>query len=174
MRNAPKLNQLFFLCLVLAFVMVGCSSDDESTNENAGQTAVENENSATKRATNRDESLYSKALNEAGEVVRGDWKSGYKLALKALEKEDYDKARDLLTEAIKSNNIEQLKIRFTGMHFGTYIPHYHLGMIAFLNYDCVAALKHWDTSLMQKVIQQTPDYQYLQDALPECKPDGTS
>ena len=174
MTIAPKLNQLFYLCLILTFVLVGCSGDDQSTDENnlTGQTEVEDENSVAKRATDEDESLYAKALRQEKSVVSGDFKSDYKTALKALEKEDYDKARDLLSQAITVNNIEQLKLRFTGMHFGSYLPHYHLGMIAFLNYDCVAAMEHWETSLRQGVIQKSSEYQYLQDALLECKPEG--
>jgi hypothetical protein len=173
MKTAPKLKQLFHLCLILTFVLVGCSSDDQSTNDDslAEKTAVENGNSTAKRVTAEGESLYSKAIKDKI-VVRGDFKSDYTAALKALEKEDYDKARDLLTKAIAVNNIEQLKLRFTGMHFGTYFPHYHLGMIAFLKYDCVAAMDHWDTSLRQGTIQKSSEYQYLQDGLLECKPEG--
>jgi len=176
MKNTPKLNHFFYLCLILTFVLAGCSSDDQSTDGNsvAGQTAVEDENSVAKRGTGEEENLYAKALNDTGSSVSGDYKSDYKNALQALEKTDYEKARDLLTGAIAVNNIEQLKLRFTGMHFGTYLPHYHLGMIAFLDYDCVAAMKHWDTSLRQKVIQQASEYQYLQDAMLECKPEGSS
>ena len=174
MTIAPKPNQFFYLCLILTFVLVGCSSDDQSTNQNsvAEKTAVADENSVAKRATVEDDSLYTKALREGKSVVSVGFKSNYTTALQALEKEDYDKARDLLIKAIAVNNVEQLKLRFTGMHFGTYLPHYHLGMIAFLNYGCVAAMEHWETSLRQGVIQKSSDYQYLQDALLGCKPEG--
>ncbi len=173
MTNTPKLNQLFHLCLILTFVLVGCSGDDKSANDDslAKQTVGEKEQSIARRIPPEGESLYSKAIKDRP-VVHGDFKSDYKAALKALEKNDYDKARDLLNKAVAVNSIEQLKLRFTGMYFGTYFPHYHLGMIAFLDYDCVEAMKQWDISLRQGAIQKSPEYQHLQDGLLECKPEG--
>lgn len=173
MTNTPKLNRLLCLCLILPLVMVGCSDDDSSADEKnlTGQTAVEDRQSAANQGASENENRYSQAIKAAG-VAPGDYKSNYKLALKALEKEDYEKARDLLAKAVTVNNIEQLKLRFTGMNFGTYLPHYHLGMIAFLNYDCVVAMEEWETSLSQGAIQESPEYRYLQDAMLECKPEG--
>lgn len=175
MINAPRLNQFFYMCVILTLVLVGCSNDDQSTNENgvAEKTSVGDQNDVAKRATVEDESLYAQALNQSKSVVREDFKTNYTNAMKALEKEDYDEARDLLTEAIAVNNIEQLKLRFTSMYFGTYFPHYHLGMIAFLEYDCVTAMKHWETSQRQGAIQKSAEYEYLQDAQLECKPEGS-
>lgn len=173
MTNNPKLKQLFCLCLILAFGLAGCSSEDESTDQDksASQASAEDGRRVAGQDADNSESLYSQAIKGAG-TVSGDYKTDYKAALKALENEDYDKARDLLNSATTVNNIEQLKIRFTGMAFGSYLPHYHLGMIAFLDYDCVGAMKEWETSLRQGAVQQAPEHQFLQEAMLECKAEG--
>lgn len=173
MTYPPKLNRLFCLFLVLPFALAGCSDEDSSNDETnlTGQTTVEKAKTRSTQDATENESRYSQAIKAAG-VAPGDYKSNYKLAMKALEKEDYEKARELLTGAVAANNIEELKLRFTSMNFGTYLPHYHLGMIAFLNYDCVVAMQEWETSLRQGVIQKTPEYRFLQDAMLECKSEG--
>lgn len=167
MTYGSKLKPLFYLCLILTFVLAGCSNDDQSTGENA----VEEKESVAKQTTAKDknaDSLYAKSIRKNRKPVRKDFKRDYTKALEALKKENYDTAQSLLTGAIAINNNEQLVIPFFGMRVGSYLPHYHLGMIAFLNGDCVTAMDHWKTSLGQNVIQKVPEYQYLQETMPEC------
>lgn len=172
MTRTPKLKPFIILCLIATVALAGCSGDDSSTDQNTAtqQAAVEDRKNTSKPAVDQSESLYSQTLNKERGANRGDFKNDYTAALDALKKEDYDAAHELLTKAVAAHNTEQLVMKYGGMRVGTYLPHYHLGMIEFLSDNCVAALQHWDTSLRQGVIQKSRDYQYLQAARLECEP----
>lgn len=165
-------KQIIITCLFATLVLVGCSDDDSSSDDNnaATQAAQQNQKNAGKQSANQDESLYSQSLRRERKPTHGDFKNHYTGALDALDKEDYDTAYELLTKAVAGNNNEKLVQKFYGMRVGSYLPHYHLGMIEFLNDDCVTAMAHWDTSLGQGVIQKAREYQYLQAARLQCEP----
>lgn len=172
MTSTPKLKRFVLLCLFATVALAACSGDDSSTDESTktGQAAVEDGENTRKPAVDQKDSLYSQTLNKERTAVRGNFKQDYTAALDALKKEDYDAAYELLTKAAAAHNTEQLVMKYGGMRVGTYLPHYHLGMIEFLSDNCVAAMQHWDTSLQQGAIQKSRDYQFLQAARLQCEP----
>lgn len=171
MTYTPKLKQLILLCLVATFVLAGCSDDDPSSDEDkvAEQTVVEDKKATARKTASGEDSLYARSLRKEKKPNTGDYKKHYTSALDALEKQQFDTAEDLLMKAVDINDKEQLVVKFFGMRVGSYLPQYHLGMIAFLNDECEVAMRYWDASLGQGVIQKAPEYQYLQAARPECE-----
>ena len=98
-----------------------------------------------------------------------DYKKEYTRAIEALKKEDYERAAEYFSNAVKGENKEKLMMPFYGINYGPYLPHFFLGQIAFLTGDCKSALQHWKTSLTQGVIRESPNFAFIKESTKTCK-----
>lgn len=87
------------------------------------------------------------------ESANADYKRDYISSLRDFENEKYNDAIKLLESAIKQQPDASEDVRFYGMTFMPYLPHYYLGKSYFENEDCKNALSHWDISLKMGVVR---------------------
>jgi hypothetical protein len=160
--SKPTFKKLFYLCLILSFILTGCSNEDQTQE----QAVVEKKPEAEKTVT---AAKPAPQRNMAPKDIPKGFRQDYSMAMQALRDEDYASANDYLMQAIEGKSDEKKVLKFYGMRYGSYLPHYYLGRTAYLTGDCESALTHWDTSLAQGVIQETPSYDYLTEATAACK-----
>jgi hypothetical protein len=135
--------------------------------------AVENTEQLRRTEPVENSNAYSQAIRKKVGQERKtnpvDYRKDYTDAIQAFEDEDYAAAGEYLNKAVEGKNDEQLVLKFYGMRYGSYLPHYYLGRVAYLTGDCDSALAHWNISLAQGVIQETPSYDDLMHAMGACK-----
>lgn len=98
----------------------------------------------------------------------GTYKRDYLIAIKALENGDLGIARKRLISAIAGNDRENAKIKIYGMRFDSYLPHYYLGQVEYLDGNCEQALVHWENSVQQGVILGQGEYDELLHGADAC------
>jgi len=96
------------------------------------------------------------------EIFRKDFKEIYKDALAAVEKENWEKAKQHLDEALHQNPREGDLVRLYGVRYEPYLPHYYLGLCYFHLRNYEGALREWETSEKQQAVQRTPEYAHLE------------
>ncbi len=90
-------------------------------------------------------------------VAHADWYKDYEDALDLLKKNRFSEAIPLLTAAIGEKNREGVNIKFYGMKFDDYFPHYYLGKSFFSTGNYQAALKAFENSESQGEILRKRD-----------------
>ncbi len=87
------------------------------------------------------------------QAAEGDFLDHYKAGLEAVGKKDWQKAADEMRLAIaeQPGASPRLKRR---LYFKRYIPHYFLGRALFESQDCRGAVKAWETSEAQGIVQR--------------------
>lgn len=83
-----------------------------------------------------------------------EWYKEYEAAIDFIRKGRYGEAIPRLQAAIAQKNQEGLNIKFYGMKFDDYVPHYYLGRAYFQQQNYQAALRELDTSASQGAIQR--------------------
>ena len=83
-----------------------------------------------------------------------EWYKDYEAALDAIKKGRYGEAIPRLQAAISQKNQEGLNIKFYGMKFDDYLPHYYLGRAYFHQNNYQAALREFEISDSQGEIQR--------------------
>jgi tetratricopeptide (TPR) repeat protein len=83
-----------------------------------------------------------------------EWYKDYEAGLEHIKKGRAGEAVPRLQAAIAQKNQEGLNIKFYGMKFDDYLPHYYLGKAYFLQKNYKSALKEFDLSSSQGEIQR--------------------
>ena len=83
-----------------------------------------------------------------------EWYKDYEAGLEHIKKGRAGEAVPRLQAAIAQKNQEGLNIKFYGMKFDDYLPHYYLGKAYFLQKNYKSALKEFDISSSQGEIQR--------------------
>jgi tetratricopeptide (TPR) repeat protein len=83
-----------------------------------------------------------------------EWYKDYEAGLDHIKKGRVAEAIPRLQAAIAQKNQEGLNIKFYGMKFDDYLPHYYLGKAYFLQKNYTSALKEFDISNSQGEIQR--------------------
>jgi tetratricopeptide (TPR) repeat protein len=83
-----------------------------------------------------------------------EWYKDYEAGLDHIKKGRIAEAIPRLQAAIAQKNQEGLNIKFYGMKFDDYLPHYYLGKAYFLQKNYKGALKEFDISNSQGEIQR--------------------
>ena len=97
-----------------------------------------------------------------------DFKRDYGSGVKALNSGKSEKAVSDLEKAIADNGKAQDKVRIYGMRFEPYLPYYYLGEAKFQLGDCAGALAAWQESVKQGIVQQTQQFDSLQQNKASC------
>lgn len=97
-----------------------------------------------------------------------DFKRDYGNGVKALNSGKNEKAVKDLEKAIADNGKAQDKVRIYGMRFEPYLPYYYLGEAKFKLGDCQGAMNAWQESVKQGIVQQTPQFDALQESKAGC------
>lgn len=98
-----------------------------------------------------------------------DYKDTYLEGLKAVEAQNWGAAARAMQEAVAEEPRESERIRFYGMRFDSYVPHYYLGVARSQLGDCEGALRAFEVSTGQGVIQNLGEYGTLQQLRGGCE-----
>jgi tetratricopeptide (TPR) repeat protein len=93
------------------------------------------------------------ALFAAG-IVEAEWYKDYEAGLELMKKGRYTEAVPKLQAAIADKNAEGIHIKFYGMKFDDYLPHYYLGKAYFFLKNYESALRELEISSSQGAIQR--------------------
>jgi len=93
----------------------------------------------------------------AATLAHADYKDNYALGLKAYNDGDYAKARELMQQAFAEHAEPAARIRLYGQRWEAYVPQYYLGMVAFKQGDCAAALAQWNAPANKQVVAQVAE-----------------
>src|SRR5574341_1552141 len=90
-------------------------------------------------------------------IASAEWYKDYEEAIQFIKKRQCSDAIPLLISAVKEKKEEGTGIKFYGMNFGDYYPHYYLGSCYFQLTSYSAALAELETSENQGQIQRKKD-----------------
>ena len=85
----------------------------------------------------------------------------YRKAMRAVSIRRWAKAEELMRQAIAQKPVEGGSVHLEGMRYTTYLPRYHLGLALFKLGRYSDAIREWDRSESQGVIQQDKRYKSL-------------
>jgi tetratricopeptide (TPR) repeat protein len=98
-------------------------------------------------------SIIAVCLLLAASGALADWQDDYKAGIAALDRSDYDRAIQLLSQAIGDKPRERASaIKATGMFYEPYLPHYYLGLAYYGKKDYEKASAELQISAGQGVI----------------------
>jgi len=100
--------------------------------------------------------------------AHADFKRDYGSGVRDYTKGDYSDAIESLQKAIDEESNAQEKVRIYGMRYEPYMPYFYLGQAMFKNGDCAGALKAWNESLAQGVIQSQEQFSEMQANMASC------
>jgi tetratricopeptide (TPR) repeat protein len=86
-----------------------------------------------------------------------EWYKDYEAAMEMYEKGQLVAAIPRLQAAVRQKNDEGVNIKFYGMKFGDYFPHYYLGLAYFSQKNYEAAIKEFEISEKQGAIFRKPN-----------------
>ena len=90
----------------------------------------------------------------ATSVIAAEWYKDYELAVELIRKGRYAEAIPRLQSAIAQKTQEGNNIKFYGMKFDDYLPHYYLGRAYFYQKNYQGALNEFQISTSQGEIQR--------------------
>ncbi|HSE39947.1 MAG TPA: hypothetical protein VLH08_04215, partial [Acidobacteriota bacterium] len=86
-----------------------------------------------------------------------EWHKDYEAAMEMYEKGQLAAAIPKLEAALRQKNDEGANIKFYGMKFGDYFPHYYLGLAYFSQKNYQAAIREFEISEKQGAIFRKPN-----------------
>ena len=98
--------------------------------------------------------LFCLAIFMASTAMAAEWYKEYETAIDLVRKGRFAEAIPRLQAAIAQKNQEGLNIKFYGMKFDDYFPHYYLGRAHFQQKNFQAALTEFEISNSQGQIQR--------------------
>ncbi|MDE1961440.1 MAG: hypothetical protein KGH80_07560 [Xanthomonadaceae bacterium] len=101
--------------------------------------------------------LLAFALLALAANARADYKDDYSHGLEAFKNGEYAKARELMQKALDQNAEPATRIRLYGQVFEPYLPQHYLGLLAFKQGDCSAALAQWGVPANKQIVSQLPE-----------------
>lgn len=90
-------------------------------------------------------------------AAHADWREAYSRGLAALKDGDNAGARKQLQQALAEQPEPSVRTRLYGQRWEPYLPQYYLGVVAFRDGDCAAALGQWNSSASRQVVAQLPE-----------------
>lgn len=99
----------------------------------------------------------------AASPTAADYKDSYSRGLEAAKDGDWATVRARMQEAIQDNPTAAPRVRLYGQRWEPYVPQYYLGLAAFKQGDCAAALAQWRSSANTSVIGNVPGLKAEQD-----------
>ncbi len=81
-----------------------------------------------------------------------DFKAAYRDGLKAAERKDWPKVEAQMRAALAEEPSPNARVRFYGMRYDPYIPHFYLGLAAYSRGDCRAALGFFNNAAHRAII----------------------
>lgn len=93
----------------------------------------------------------------AASSVFAEWYKDYEAGVDMVKKGQCDAAIPRLQAAVSQKPDEGSSIKFYGMKFADYFPHYYLGLCYFNTKDYTAALREFDQSERYGAIRKKPD-----------------
>lgn len=88
--------------------------------------------------------------------AKPDYLKRYEAGLQAIEREDWDRAADLMQKALMERANEASKLS-QWFFWDPYVPHYYYGLARYHLGDCSQALRSWNSSEEQGVLLDEDD-----------------
>jgi hypothetical protein len=101
--------------------------------------------------------LAALALLAFAAAAHADYRDNYAHGLESYNGGDYTKARSLIQQALDEHAEPAIRIRLYGQRFEPYLPQHFLGMSAFRQGDCAAAVAQWSSAQNRQIVSQLPD-----------------
>ena len=102
--------------------------------------------------------------------ARADFKQSYARGKEAAADGRWSEVEARMREAIAEEPQAQSRVRIYGMRFETYVPQYYLGLAAFRQGNCAAALQNWQDPSAASIVAAEPMLQgVVNDGRAECK-----
>jgi hypothetical protein len=93
----------------------------------------------------------------------------YQEALRAFDDDKYTDAVDKLEQAISEKPTESERERIGGMRYDRYLPQFQLGRAKHALGDCEGAVRAWEESLRQGVVQNFEEHDELLSGMGQCQ-----
>lgn len=107
-------------------------------------------------------------------AAAADFRQSFKKGIEAYDRQDWAAVESLMRQAVAEQPNEGDQVRIVGMRYETYLPHFYLGLALYHGGDCAGALKEWELSLAQGVVQGTPQLATLSRLRQECSSQGVA
>ena len=91
----------------------------------------------------------------------------YKNGMAAVESQRWSTAAEMMQKAIDQQPQAKTKVK-KALYFRRYIPHFYLGMALYETGNCSGALRAWQKSEAQGVVQRFPEAQQIQEGRLAC------
>jgi hypothetical protein len=112
---------------------------------------------------------FAAALLAAASLAHADYKEDYSRGLAALKDGNYAEARQLLQKAAAEQPEAAMRVRLYGQRWEPYLPQHYLGVAAFKQGDCAAALAQWNSGENKRTVDQLADIRSEQQRdIAEC------
>ena len=104
--------------------------------------------------------------------AKPDYLKRYEAGLKAVERGDWDRASELMQEALMERADEARRLS-QWFHWQPYLPHYYYGLARYHDGDCPQALRSWNASEEQGVLLGQEDlYSEMLRLREDCEAQG--
>lgn len=101
--------------------------------------------------------LVALLLSAGARPLYAEWYKDYESAMDLIKKGDYGDAATKLNSAISQKNEEGASIKFYGMKFADYFPHFYLGQCYFNLKDYPSAVREFEQSERYGAIRKKSD-----------------
>jgi hypothetical protein len=102
--------------------------------------------------------------------VLADYKTDYAKGLKAAADGNWSEVDAVMREVIQQSSTPQARVRLYGQRFEAYVPQYYLGLAAYRQGDCTAAMRWFGDASAAPIISENSDLKGIADeATRECR-----
>jgi hypothetical protein len=98
----------------------------------------------------------------AAGTAQADWKRDYDRGVKAAESGDWAEVESLMRSALASESEPDSRKRFQGTVIKPYVPHYFLGLAAYRQGRCAAAMNSWNNRASSAVVSGLSEFNAVQ------------
>ncbi len=99
-----------------------------------------------------------------------DYKTDYAKGKNAAADGNWSEVETLMRQAMEGSSAPQARTRLYGQRFEPYVPQYYLGLAAYRQGDCTAALRWFGDASVAPIINDNNDFKGVADeAMRDCK-----
>lgn len=96
-------------------------------------------------------------------VAHADYKA-YARGQEAAADGDWSEVESAMQESLAENPVPRVRVKLYGQRFAPYVPQYYLGLAAYRQNDCTAALRWFGDAAASAVIAQVGEFKGIADA----------
>lgn len=102
--------------------------------------------------------------------ILADYKQDYARGAKAAGDENWNEVETLMRKALSESSTPVARVRLYGQYFAPYVPQYYLGLAAYRQGDCTAAMRWFGDAAAASIINDSGQFKGIADeATRTCK-----